>query len=336
MFATKDLFYLSNYSAGIISYLNNTIPLNIQISNSTTFFTLLNITDTLLSLATYIDVSGSIQDVLNQLYARIFNANVTLDDNTRRIIMDYFSDIISDSFALPGLDPSLLLTTFSGDTPLNANNFGSTTASSNPKLDISLTFPSSKRSIRRILIDRFLAVQNKNVSTGINMASPSAIIPKEVSASLPSNVKFQMTFIRDPKVYIKPRSTYINSQVVTITAKASNITYNFPNGSSPINITIPWAYVPLAMPNGVSYQVGCAVYNYINSFWTNTNSCVITNSTNSYSANIQCSSFATYGVSCFNAKVNISNVFSTKNKTSNSSILSLAYTFILLLGFMLI
>jgi len=335
MFPVKDIEYMNQWIIGLNLYLNRVFPTNTIVSDLNTFMTLMNMTDNLLTFAPNVQIDGKFSVLLENLYDLILNANVTITEQTRLLIFNFISDMITESYGDSGVDPIESLLAFSGDAPVNTTNFGSVTSASNPRADITLSVTSRRVLLATAIYTRFLAATNNTSSSnGLNMASPTAVVPKEVSASLPTNAKFQLTFIRDPRTYSKPGVPVMNSQIVTISARSTNYTYNFPNGAAPINITVPWAFVPFNMVNQSTYQQSCSVYTYTNNTWNITNACKVANTTNNMNATVQCTQFSTFGVSCKNARADISSNFAKKN-TTNSSFVAFAYALFLVLGLLL-
>jgi hypothetical protein len=338
MFSTGDFNYATKFVAGLGHYLNRTLPLNYTVTDLSTFMSLLNLTDNLLSLAPNVEDVPRFDSLLSGLYARIFNANVNLTNDIRNIIFSYLSDILADTVGLAGFDPSVFLTNFAGDQNFANAAFGSATLPSNKNSDLTLTVVAAANNLRVLfakeIYTRFLASGVKQSTSVVNMASPSVVITKDVSASLPTNAKFQLSFVRDPRAYNKPGQTVINSQIVSLAAKGQgNATYVFPTGATPINITVPWVYVPFSLANGTTYQQSCVVNSYTNNTWNTSATCKISANSNTNNSYVVCSEFSTIGVSCKNARLDPS-IFITKN-TTNSAFFSVASALIALVAFLL-
>jgi hypothetical protein len=335
IFSLKDIEYMNQWIIGLNNYLNRAFPINTLVSDLNTFMTLMNMTDSLLTFAPNVQINENFAILLENLYDLILTANVTVNEQTRLLIFNFVNDMITESYGDSGVNPIDTIMTFSGDSTINTTNFGSVTAASNPKADITLSVTSRRVLLATSIYSRFLASTSNTTGTnGMNMAAPTVVVPKSVSASLPTSAKFQLTFIRDPRTYSKPGAPVMNSQIITVSARSNNLTYLFPTGATPLNITIPWAFVPLNIVNQSTYQQSCSVYSYTNSTWNVSNTCRVSNTTNNMNAVIECSQFSTLGVSCKNARVDISSIY-TKNSTANSSFIAFAYGLILVLGLLL-
>lgn len=125
---------------------------------------------------------------------------------------------------------------------------------------------SSRR--RQLDILRFLqtaAALNSNMKTlTLNMANPSCLIPQDVTSRLPVGSSLSISFLRDPKTYNNAQTPYLMSQVITIASYNNSFNFNFPNSTVQLNMTIPWANVPLNCPN---FQSNCNVYSVNNRTW---------------------------------------------------------------------
>jgi hypothetical protein len=324
MFTTSDYTYITKYVAGLDNYLNRTLPLNASVSDFNTLINLLNVTDNLLRLAPNVNGVPRFDTLLSGLYNRINNASINLTSDVRNMIISFLTDILQNSVGLSGFDPLAFLTNYAGDQNLTNTNFGSATVASNRIVDINLIVARSSRVLfAKEVYNRFLASGVNPATSIVNMASPSAYITKDVSAALPTNAKFQLSFVRDSRLYNQPGQTVINSQIISLVAKGQgNATYTFPPGVTAINITIPWVYVPFKLANATNYT-SCVVNTYNNNSWTPSTTCKVSANSNQGNAYVVCSEFSTIGVSCKNARVDPS-IFITNNTNSNSAFFSVA------------
>jgi hypothetical protein len=335
MFTTKDHEYAIRWAHAIESWMNTFYPVSTPVSDIDTFYAFVDMTDNLISLSPNVNLDQQtyMTSVIDGITDRIFNTNITVTDEVTNKIFSFINEILNNTNGLTGLDPTEVLSSFAGNKTVINDNYGSLSSASNKNIDISLSFISARVLFAKNLYNRFLADASKD---GVNMASPKAIVPKDVSASLPTSAKYQLSFIRDPKPYNKPNSVFINSQVVTVTAKGTgNTTYNFPTGASAYTVYIPWTYIPFTVQNK-NYTQNCVVNSYTNSTWSKSNYCKFDISTNENNAVVLCTEFSTFGVSCKNAKADAS-VFNTKTKSngSNSSIITISSILIALVGLLL-
>lgn len=306
------------WAYGIENWMNAFYPLSNPINDSTTFYSFLNMTNNLLSLAPNVD-AGSVNDItriITELMIRIFNSNIQVTTQVQSFIFEFLTDILDESSnGLPGIDVNQVLGSFT-NTNYNTTDYGVLTGASNTGADVSLSFSGSRLLIAREFYNRFLAVATPT-NGQINMASPKAVIPKAVSASLPTNANYKLTFMRNPSSYINAKSPVIATQVVTLVAAGNgNTTYPFPTGAAPLTVYLPWAYAPYTV-NG-TYTNSCTVNAYTNGTWRVSSTCSVTNITDANNAVVSCSEFSTLGVSCTGGKASTT-VFIKPNNNSNKS-----------------
>jgi hypothetical protein len=332
MYTEKDQIYALAWVQGTDSWVRS-----LNVTDEKTFLALVKIAKYIINFSGTVSESYRVgmEKAVSNIVNKILNAQVTNTDAVSKAIQGLTIDILSGSAGLAGVDITQIISAY-GNATVNTTDFGFTSAASNPKADVTLQIGSNRRVLVAQLYNRFL----QTVNSKLNIASPKAVIPKDVSASLPTNARFDLTFIRNPKAYNRPApATYINSQIVSLTARGTgNTTYLFPNGATAVTINVPWAYVPFKVNETYSHH--CTVNKWENNTWIKSG-CVIDSASNVYGAVVLCNEFSTIGISCKNAKVDtaifISNPAQKVNETAKnaSSFITFSSFIIALIGLVL-
>ena len=340
MFPTQDYTYGIGLLNGIISYVNALNTSN-PITDETIFINVLSMTEYFLLFTSYLNIADA--NMMNQGVITIFNilmnANVTLSQATSDYVGQYLSEILSDNTLPPTFDPTQLLATYgvSDGTSTDTYGYSDNYVDPNNDMDIGLSFSNDGarrlfgRPLNRILqrrlyrrpLNRFLqnsnAIKPKVTTKTLNMANPQAFVPKDISSKLPSGSSISLSFVRDPKTYNNPNSPYLISQVVTLQVKIGPSVVSFPNTTTILILTIPWANVPLNCPNG-NVQSSCYAYSLANNVWSIEPLCSLDNGSDSNNAILNCLKFGTFAVSCKSCSVDTKSLITAVSNVNLNSL----------------
>ena len=135
----------------------------------------------------------------------------------------------------------------------------------------------------------------------LNPDSPVVIVSSNISNALnSSDIKYILSFIRDPKPMLKSSDILIQSQIIYFKEldTKTNTLVAFPNNADDLKIEVPWTYVPFKGVKSSLEAKNCAVYKYNGTNWMISPNCKINNETDETKAVINCTSFDLVGVSC--------------------------------------
>ncbi len=338
IYPDRDYSYALNWTINVGRWLEVvTKNFTVKVTDDDIFYNIQTIISSLLSFVKTVDTSdiSTITRVFGNLMNVLFSADVQYKQEYTDSILLLISYTFEDPEPLIGLDPSILLSTFNAPSGTNNTGYGFYRSMVNTLQDIliGLANSTSARNVRLLESNFLRLLQTQNPSSPLlNMANPSVVIPKAISLLMPADTSFSMTFIRDPKYYLKENQVAIQSQVVTLLAYSSNNTKNFykyPQTNDKVKITIPWARVPLTVSNG-TYLQNCKVYSFDGNQWKVENTCNIEPNTDSMNAVISCASFNTFGINCGSPSI-----VTVVKKASGSSFF-FSYLILFLLGFLMI
>ena len=303
LYTNKDYNYLFNWTLSIGAWLDQiTKNGNYRVNDEDTFFNIINVANSLLSFVKTVNTDDmfTVVKVIGKLMNVIFNSNVNNKSVVTNSVISLINQNFEDKAPMIGIDPALLCSTFNCPEITNVSTNGFYKGSVNYANDISIGLISTSKILRILTkVQRKLASVS-NTPKYLNMAVPTANIPKSVSLALPANTKLSFSFYRDPNNFYKESQVKIHSQIVALKAYSSSDLkkfYAFPNISDKVNFKIPWAFIPMKLMSG-SFVENCKAFKFDGNRWLSEPNCVLLSNTDENNAYVNCASFETVGISC--------------------------------------